>query len=259
MALSSDEIKRGLAVMAMHGFPQDHQLQWLCRNLLSLTFERKLTERDVAHDRQAVEKRHFGQLANADRKFLKFLEDRTAIEKLRSLLSDEDYEGMARAIVPLLSGLKSLTTKLERPDANVLAQQFRFFGSKCGHATATLLTHFQSCFEFLSVPIKSKFRSAREAPRAIYNRMVSDPNTIAFEYADVIYIFADRLAAFPAGSFSETILHETLHLFIIERHQRPGGKDPAYAHEKQFLTLPTQAALENPDSYVEFFKALSLI
>ena len=57
------------------------------------------------------------------------------------------------------------------------------------------------------------------------------------------------------GDAQDAVLHEALHIFLIERYQRgDGSKDPAYRHEDHFYQLSIAEALSNPDSYVEYVR-----
>lgn len=185
---------------------------------------------------------------------IKFIEDRGEFEKIKSLLSDNDYKELAKAIGNILPYLRRAIRETESKSYKSQKALSKYFKSNSQQTQSSVIILLKMALDFLKTPHKSLFRAAGEVRIEVYNKVISDPNTVAFEYEGHIYVFSIRLAMRSKTSLEDTLLHESLHLFIEEKHQRTNGKDPAYAHESHFLSLPTLTALENPDSYTAFVR-----
>jgi len=187
---------------------------------------------------------------------VKFIDDRNAFEKMAALWFDKDYGKIEGYISAILPRLDKAITALQSPNNSTQTMLKKYFASHTPQTAAIISNNIKNARDFLAVPMKSRFKPAPDAPEEVYRRRVANDRTMGFELSGVIYLFSDRLDLQPISVQENVIIHEALHVFIVERNQRPDKTDPAYSFEPHFLTLATNVALENPDSYVAFINAL---
>jgi len=193
--------------------------------------------------------------ADADsKKLVQFLDDRTGLEKLEA---PADYTAIARAISAILPAVSRAITETENAGETALRHITEIFGDSRPKVREFVQENLSKAHEFLASPRMSKIKLASQVPDInIYRKKQAKPDVVAFELYGVLYFFEERLVSRGGGRGAEdAILHEALHVFLIERYQRgDGSEDPAYRHEDHFYQLSVAEALSNPDSYVEYVR-----